>query len=155
MGGLDGEDDVLLVQHAIVLETVQQRGRRAFRIAGEKHRRSGHALRWLALEHAHQIVERGLEPAGLVEQKPRAAPPRIHHEHDDDAERERHPAAFDDLEHVGRQKGQVDHQERQDQGRRRQDRPSPYAPDDDKGHHAGHHHSAGDGNAVGRGERAR
>ena len=26
--GLDGEDDVLLVQHLVVLETVQQRGRR-------------------------------------------------------------------------------------------------------------------------------
>ena len=27
--GLDGEDDVLLVQHLVVLEAVQQRGRRA------------------------------------------------------------------------------------------------------------------------------
>ena len=31
VGGVDGQDDVVLVQHLVVLEAVQQRGRRAVR----------------------------------------------------------------------------------------------------------------------------
>ena len=111
-------DDVLLVQHLVVLEAVQQRRGRAFRIAGEKHRRPRNPLRRLSLQHAHQIVERRLEPAGFLEQEPRAAPPRVHHQHDDAAERQRHPAALDDLEHVGGKKSQIDEEERQHQRRR-------------------------------------
>ena len=34
---IDGQHDVVLVQHFVVLETVQQRGRRALRVCGEEH----------------------------------------------------------------------------------------------------------------------
>src|SRR6186997_2754046 len=45
IGGLDGEDDVLLVQHLVVLEAVHERGRRAGRIAGQEHGRAWHVGR--------------------------------------------------------------------------------------------------------------
>ena len=149
------QNDVLFVQHLVMLEAVHQRGRRAFRIAGEKHRGAGHALRRLFLEDADEIVERGFEPARLGEQNAGAAPPRIHHQHHQAAERQRHPAALNDFEHIGRQEGQIDQEERHDQSRGRERRPAPHPPDHDEGHHAGDDHGAGDGDAVSRRQRAR
>ena len=61
--GLDGEDDVLLVQHLVVLQTVHQRGRRAARIAGQKHGGARHALRRPLFQHRHQIGQRNFELA--------------------------------------------------------------------------------------------
>ena len=49
-----------------------------------------------------------------------AAPPRVHHQHHGRAERERHPAAFKHFEHVGAEEGEIDQQERTDQGTRPQ-----------------------------------
>ena len=50
--------DVLLVQHLVVLEVVQQRGRRELGIAGEEHRGAGHDVRRLLLQAVQQRLER-------------------------------------------------------------------------------------------------
>src|SRR5208283_2252154 len=55
---LDGEDDVLLVQHLVMLEAVHQCGRRAQWITGEEYRGAGHADRRLLFETGDQEFER-------------------------------------------------------------------------------------------------
>ena len=57
---LDGENDVLLMQHLVVLQTMHQRCRSKIRVAGEEHRGAGHALRRLLLQHRNQIAKRNL-----------------------------------------------------------------------------------------------
>jgi hypothetical protein len=42
---VDGEHDILFVQHLIMFEAVQERGRRTGRIAGQEHCRARYALR--------------------------------------------------------------------------------------------------------------
>ena len=73
----DGQDHVVLVQHLVVLEIVQQRGRREIRIAGEEHGGAGDDVRRLFLEALDQRLERHLDATGLVREQPRAAPPRV------------------------------------------------------------------------------
>jgi len=48
------------VQNLVVLEAVQQRGRRAVRIAGEEHRGARHALRRLLLQHGDEGESSGV-----------------------------------------------------------------------------------------------
>ena len=51
-------------------------------------------------------------------------------------ERQRHPAALEHFQQIGRKEGEVEKQERRDQGRGRDRRPFPDPPDHDKAHHA-------------------
>ena len=68
VGGDDGQNDVVLVQHLVVLEIVQQRGRREVRIAGEEHRGARHDVRRLLLQAADQRIDRHLDAARLLNQ---------------------------------------------------------------------------------------
>ncbi len=108
----DAEDNVLFVQHLVMLETVQERGRRAFRVAGEEYGSAGHSLRRFLFQYADKIVERGFEPAGFRKQEPAATAPSIHHQHHQSANRQRHPAALYNLQQVRHQEGQVYEQKR-------------------------------------------
>src|SRR6516162_9585591 len=62
--GLNGEDDVALVQHTVVLEVVHERRRRRSGIAREKYRGSWYPMRRLGLQLAHQPFKLGLVLAG-------------------------------------------------------------------------------------------
>ena len=143
------------MQHLVVLETVHQSRRRADGIAGQENRGAGNPLRRPLLKHRHQVGQRELELARFLEQKPAAAPPGVHQEHDDGAERQRHPAALEYFQEVGREESEVEKQKRRDQGGGREWRPFPDFPDHDKAHHRRHHHGSGHGDAIGRGQRAR
>ena len=116
--GDDGEDHVLLVQHLVVLEVVQQRGRRELGIAGEEHRGARHDVRRLLLQAVQQRLERHLGLARLVGKDARAAPPGQDQQHHGDAEQQRHPGAFQQLEQVGGEEVAVDDDERHHQQRR-------------------------------------
>src|SRR6266576_2435560 len=65
---IDRKDDVFLVQHLIMLETVHQRRRRAGWIAGQEHSGAGNPLRWPLFQHRDQIEQRKLQLAGFLEQ---------------------------------------------------------------------------------------
>jgi hypothetical protein len=45
----------VVVQHLVVLEIMQQRGRCEFRLAGEKYRRARHGVRRMLLEAPQQV----------------------------------------------------------------------------------------------------
>ena len=47
IGGFDGQNDVLFVQHLVMLEAMQQCSWSADGVAGQKDRCSWHARRWL------------------------------------------------------------------------------------------------------------
>src|SRR3954467_15636458 len=70
---LHRKDDVLLMQHLVMLEAVHERGWRAGRIAGEEYRRARHPMRRLLFQHRHQFVERHLALSRFLEQQPAAA----------------------------------------------------------------------------------
>ena len=153
--GDDGEDDVVLVQHLVVLEIVQQRGRREFGIAGEEHRGARHDMRRLLLQAVQQRFERHLGLARLVGEDAGAAPPGQDQHHHEDAEQQRHPGAFQQLEQVGREERGVDEHQRHHQQRGLPGRPSPQLPDHDEAQHAVDHHGGGDRDAIGGGKRIR
>src|SRR6516162_5022458 len=127
-GGLDGQNDVLLVQHLVVLEAVHERSRRARRIAGEEHGCARNALGRPFFQHRHQFVEWKLQLARFLEQQLASTPPGVHQKHHDGSERQRHPAAFQHLQEVRGKEGQIEKQERRDQRRGRERRPIPYTP---------------------------
>ena len=135
--GLDGQDDVLLVQHLVVLEAVH--AARSARSSGSLVRntavpgtRCGGFFSSIATSRSSGISCR------RVFSNSRRVPRRqvyITHHHQA-AERERHPAALDDLEQIGAEEGQVDEQERHHQRGGRPRRPAPDLPDHDEGQHA-------------------
>ncbi len=77
----DRQDDVLVVQNVIVLQIVQQRGGRGFRIAGQEDRGARHLggrMVALALDRADERRQRDIGMAGLLHQERRAAAPGPH-----------------------------------------------------------------------------
>ena len=94
------EQDVL-VQHLVVLQVVQQRGRHVIRVAGHEHRQARHADDPRLRQPGQERRERhaGLLPARQQQVAP--AFPRRHHAGQREAQHQRHPAALDDLHRVG------------------------------------------------------
>src|SRR5262249_6544725 len=66
--GFYRENDVLLMQHLVVLETVQQRSRRTDRVAGEEHGCTGYAGRRFLLKAFHKGFERCFVATRLLEE---------------------------------------------------------------------------------------
>ena len=60
--GDHGQHHVMLVQHLVVLEAVQQRGRRALGVCGEEHGGARNFERLLRLQRLDQAVDRRLQP---------------------------------------------------------------------------------------------
>ena len=87
--------------------------------------------------------------------KPCAANPGPHDHHRAAADRQRHPAALDDLHEIGRQKSEIDGKKAGNEESREPNRPAPAFPHDDESQRGGRHHCAGDRNAIGGGERTR
>ena len=84
--GADRQDDVPLVDDLVVLQIVQERGRRAVRIAGQEDRGAGHAVRRLGVEPGDEIAQRDLDAPRLLREDRRAASPGQHHQHQRAAE---------------------------------------------------------------------
>ncbi len=118
VGGLDGQDHVLPVQHAVVLEVMHQGDRRDVRVGGQEHGRALDPVRRAGLEGLGQVGHRNGVPMGLGGEDPRAAGPGPHDQHQPGAEHHREPAALGELQGVGAEEGQVDQQEGRAQGRR-------------------------------------
>ena len=150
--GFDTKDNVLFVQHLVMLETVQERGRRAFRVAGEEYGSARHPLRRFLFQYADEIVERGSSRRGFSKTRdllPRRhvyitsipIPPIANGTQPPSTTLSRF--AIRKVRSMNRngsiKRGGGDW------------RPAPHPPDHDEGHHAGDHHRASDGNAVGRG----
>ena len=77
----DRQDDVVLVQHLVVLQAVEERRRRAGRIAGQEDRRARNVRRRLLFQIPDQVEKRHLQTTGLFEQDARAPPPGQHDDH--------------------------------------------------------------------------
>ena len=144
----------MLVQHLVVLEIVQERGRRIFRVAGEKNRRPRHDVRRLLFQTLHQRLERHFRAPRLEGQQPRPAPPRGHDQHDREAEHDRNPRAFQDIDEGRGDKDRIDENERHHQRRRAPERPAPLLPHHDEAEHAGRPFRRGHRQHIGRRQRA-
>ena len=156
VGGHDGQDHIVLVQHLVVLEIVQQRGRREFGIAGQEHRGARHDVRRLLLQAlaaasraaprcGASCCARMRVPRRQVRISSTMATPNSSGTQ----------APSSSLSRLAREEGDVDDDERHDQQRRLPQRPAPQLPDHDEAQHAVDHHGGGDRDAVGGGERAR
>ena len=115
----DGQDHVVLVQHLVVLEIVQQRRRREIRVGGEEHGGPRHDIGRPLLEVLDQRLERHLDAPRFLGEQPRAAPPRRHDDHQHQADEHRQPCALDQLERACQHERGVD----EDKGRHQRDRP--------------------------------
>ena len=120
----DGEDHIVLVQHLVVLEIVQERGGRRLGVAGQKHRGARHDMRRLLCQIVEQHVERYFQMGSLApsSRAPRCPvtiispmmPPNNSGAH----------APFQQLEQIGAEEGQIDQDEwRHQRGRRFAARP--------------------------------
>ena len=98
IGGDDGEDDVVLVQHLVVLEVMQQRGRREIRIAGEEHRGAGHDVRRLLFQVADQRVDRHFDPARLLNKNAASTLPGDDQQNHEGTEQNRQPRTIEQLD---------------------------------------------------------
>ncbi|KIT90115.1 hypothetical protein QT21_00155, partial [Staphylococcus aureus] len=112
--GLHGEDDVLLVQHLVVLEVVQKRGRGDLRVAREEHGGAAHVVRRALLQHPDELGEGHVGLAGLVEEDRDAPHPGPHQDDEAAGQQQRHVAALEDLQEVREQEQELDHDEGHD-----------------------------------------
>ena len=153
--GLDRQDDVLLVQHLVVLEVVQERGGRGLGIARQEHGRALDPVRRALLQHADELDERHVGLARLREQDRGALHPGPHQEDQGARHRHRHVAADEQLRHVGAEEGEIDDEEGQHHREREAEGPAPTLPDHDDGQDRVDRHRAEDRDAIGVGEVAR
>ena len=92
--GFDGQDDVLLVKHLVVLKVMQQRRGHEARIAGEEYRGALDEMRRAFLQALDEILERHLGPSRLAGEDGGTAPPGPDHDGHDGPEQQRDPGAF-------------------------------------------------------------
>lgn len=143
----------MIVQHLVVLQVVQQRRRHVAGIHRHKNGRARHAGRRIFLQLRHEFLERLAVALLHLRQQPAAAPPRHHQREHHDRYQQRQPAAFVDLEHVGREQQHVEHQQ---QAQRQEPHHPLHARAASRQHRERQHrsgqHRAGDGEAVGGGQ---
>ena len=75
VGGDDGEDDVVLVQHLVMFEIMQQSGGRETGIAGQKYRGARHGMRRLLFQTAEQRLDRHFGAPRFIAQDSATTPP--------------------------------------------------------------------------------
>src|SRR5262249_51447313 len=66
---IDRQNDIVFVQHLVVLQAVHQRSRCISRIAGEKHGRSWDAMRRPLLKTGHERIKRHLAFTRLIKSR--------------------------------------------------------------------------------------
>ena len=103
-----GEHDDVVVEHLVVAKVVRERRRRAGRLRGHEDSGPGHADRLYRLDRGHELVERDRarrQPLG-----DEAAPglPGRHQREEQQRDRQRDPAALQDLQRVGAEEREVD-----------------------------------------------
>ena len=140
----------MLVKHLVVLEIVQQRRRHIAGVAGQKHRGTFDDMRRAFLEALDQIEQRHFGAPGLVDQDGGATAPRPDQACHQDSEQHRDPGALQQLQKVGGEERQIDHDQRQDQRSSRCGAPIPEFPDHDEAHDAVADHRGRHRDAVGR-----
>src|SRR5260221_5827529 len=137
------------VQNLVVLEIMQQRGRHAVDVAGQKDRRARHPTARRRLEVLEEEVERHRRARALGDQELPTADPRPHHDIDDRGDKEREPAALLDLHHVGGEEGEIDDQEEAEEEDGKRPVPLQDADHVDEGENRGQRHRSGHRDAVG------
>ena len=85
----------MLVQYLVVLQAVEKRRRRRTRIAGKEYCRARDTRRRLLLEARDEVEKRNFQAPRLLEKDTAAASPAEHDQHQEDAERDREPAALE------------------------------------------------------------
>ena len=69
------------MQNLVVLEVVEERSRRKFRLAGEEHRGARHHVRRMLLQARQQDIERHFAPPRFMGEDTGAPPPCQDAEH--------------------------------------------------------------------------
>ena len=148
VAGFDLHHHDPLVQHLVVLEGVQQRGRDMPQVAGHKDRRPRNACRFLGVEPVDELTQRQRVACAPFGEQTAASPPRRHNGEDQCGDDDREPAALADLQQVGAQKRQIDEAKDGKEGHRQGEAPSPAA-HIEEGQPGGDRHHAADRDAVG------
>ena len=144
-----GDEQVVLVQHLVVLEVVQQRVGHGAGLSRQEHGSAVHPCWWADEDCVDETVEVQRVCAQLfIEQAPALFPG--HHEREDGTSYDqREPAAIKQLEQVGAPKRQV-HQKEKARGTDAEEQwVFPAVPNDVKGQDSGNQHVGRDRNAVG------
>ena len=152
----DREDHVLLVQHLVVLEVVQQRLRHGVGVGDGVDRRARRAPHVLVVgERGDERQQLRVVVADVLDQQLAAAPPRGHDGEDGAAEDEREPAALEELQRARRHQHRVDDEEEPGRRQRQRQRIAPAVAHDEEGEQRGDEHRHGHGDAVRRRKRRR
>ena len=109
--GHHGEKHDLLVQDLVMREIQHQRGRRAVGAAIHEHSRSWHANGRLGGEIGQQQLERNRLFHHPSCEDLSSSLPGTHYEVQCDRDYQRHPSTVPDLERIGSQERQINHQE--------------------------------------------
>ena len=106
-------------------------------------------MRRFLFEAINELHERNIVATQLVKQDPRAARPGPHGDHEAACNQQGHIAAFDDLDEIGAEENEINHQKGRHQRSRRPQGPAPVLPGHDEGEAGGDDHGSGDGDAIG------
>ncbi|MNJ32764.1 hypothetical protein D3C77_274380 [compost metagenome] len=148
--GVDRQDDVLLVQHLVVLEVVHQGHGRHLGIRGQEDGRARRSMRRTGAQHLDQVGQRQAVLARLVGQDLGAAHPGPHQHDQAAAQDQGHPGAVGNLQQVGGQEDRVDEAERHQRQQDGPHRPLPLVAHHGEGHQGVDHHGAGHRHPIGR-----
>jgi hypothetical protein len=131
---LDRDDEYALVEYAIVIDVLAQRERRRLCARVKEDRRPGRAVdrRVHRSDLLDEVGELPLLLSAARCEKRLSFPPGGEQREEDGGNREREPAAFDDLGNVRREEREVDDEEGEASRRDDPDRASPEGPDNDK-----------------------
>ena len=151
--GADAHAQRPLVQHLVVLEVVQQRRGHVVGVAGQEHRRPGHAHDARARQARQERGEQRPVLSPLRQHQLAPALPGGHQRHERTAQHERHPAPFQQLERVGGEEQPVEDEEGAEHPERRPARPAELAAEHHGRQHGGAQEGARHRDAVGRRQR--
>ncbi len=150
--GDEGHEDQGFVQDVVLLDVVQEHRRDAVRDLGQPYGDAGRPHHHHLVDVRDEACERHRHGLQAMANEGGALAPTEHQAHDGAADGDRKPAAFDDLQQVGSEKGRVHRAEDDDDEDRDRGRPSP-APDGHAIEQDGRdQHGAGHGDAVGAGQ---
>ena len=150
--GDDGHQDHGLVQHHVVLDMVLQDRRSAVGDLGQPHAHARRPRHHHLVDVGDEAVERHRHVLQAMAHERRALAPTQHQYHHRAADGDREPAAVDDLQRVGGEKGRVDGAKDHDDEDCERGRPLPASDRHAIEQDGRDQHGPGHGDAVGAGQ---
>ena len=142
------DKQVLLMQHLVVLEVMQQRVWHADLVGVHKHRHACYALRWVGKNRSQKLFKLqtlGYQPCS---QQGAATVPSHHQQENQPRYSQREPAAVHEFHHIREPECAINHQEKRDGNYHQRQRPLPDIAQHKISHQRGNDHIGRHGNAV-------